>query len=305
MRKTSVLSRVASIAKHDGIIELARKLLRRVFPPRLKELQLHAHRFEDRIGLEIGGPSQFFSKRGLTPVYPIARRIDNSNYSAVTVWGGSEVAIDRFVYNPEREPGKQYIHEATALAAVAPESYDFVLSSHVLEHIANPIKALMEWMRVLRPGGILLLVVPHKDGTFDHRRPTTTLTHLIDDFNKDTGENDTTHLPEILALHDLSLDPAAGTREEFKARSLENAKNRCLHHHVFDTRLVIDAVNYVGLQIRFVRPVLPMHIVVLAEKLRTSAVADNHTLLAHPTPYAGTSPFISDQPSANQASPDN
>ncbi len=305
MKLTSVISEVISVVQQEGVVELARKVLRQFFPPRLKEFRLHAHQLTNRIGLEIGGPSQIFSARGLTPVYPIAGRIDSSNYSAVTVWGGSEVAIDRFIYSPARTPGKQYINEATELATMASESYDFVLSSHVLEHIANPIKALKEWTRVLRPGGILLLVVPHKDGTFDHRRPTTTLTHLIDDLNKDTGENDATHLPEILALHDLSLDPAAGTPGEFKARSLENAINRCLHHHAFDTRLVVDVVNYVGLQIRFVRPVLPMHIVVLAERLRTSAIADNHTFLAHPSPYAGTSPFISDQLSANQASPDN
>lgn len=305
MRKASILSRVVSIVKRDGIIELARKVLRRVFPRQLKEFQLHAHRFADRIGLEIGGPSQIFSKRGLTPVYPIAGRVDNSNYSAVTVWGGSGATNDRFIYSPERAPGKQYINEATELTATASESYDFVLSSHVLEHIANPIKALKEWTRVLRPGGTLLLVVPHKDGTFDHRRPTTTLAHLIDDFSKDAGENDATHLPEILALHDLSLDPAAGTPDEFKARSLENAKNRCLHHHTFDTHRAVEVVNYAGLQIRFVLPVLPMHIVVLAEKLRSPAIADNHLFLANPSPFAITSPFSSDRLPANRVGPGN
>ena len=305
MTLPSILNRVVSVTRDNGIIELAGKVWRWFFPPRLRKFNLHTHRFRDRIGLEIGGPSEIFSKRGLAPVYSLAGRIDNSNYSAVTVWGYPTAAIDHFIFNPGREPGNQYINEATKLATVASESYDFVLSSHVLEHIANPIKALQEWMRVLRAGGALLLVVPHKDGTFDHRRPTTALAHLIDDLNNNTDEDDTTHLPEILALHDLSLDLAAGTLEEFKARSLENVKNRCLHHHVFDTRLVVEVVNYVGLQIRFVRPVLPMHIVVLAEKLRASAIADNHTFLAHPTPYAGTSPFISDQLSANQASPDN
>lgn len=301
MKKASILSRVVSIAKRDGFIELTRKVLRRVFPQQLKEFQLHSHRFADRIGLEIGGPSQIFSKRGLAPVYPIAGRIDNSNYSAVTVWGGSEATNDRFIYSPERAPGKQYINEATELTTVASEPYDFVLSSHVLEHVANPIKALKEWMHVLRPGGTLLLVVPHKDGTFDHRRPTTTLAHLIDDFSKDTGENDATHLPEILALHDLSLDPMAGTLEEFTARTQENAKNRCLHHHAFDTSLVVEVVNLAGLQIRFVRPVLPMHIVMLAEKLRSPAIADNHLFLANTPPYAIISPFGSDRPTAKSA----
>ena len=31
-------------------------------------------------------------------------------------------------------------------------------------------------------GGALLLVVPHREGTFDHRRPVTELEHLVADF---------------------------------------------------------------------------------------------------------------------------
>ncbi len=299
MRVTSVPGKMVSVAQHGGVIKLARKVWRRFFPPRLREFRRHTHRFANRIGLEIGGPSQIFSKRGLTPVYPIARRVDNSNYSAVTVWGGSDATNDHFIYSPERATGKQYINEATELTTVASESYDFVLSSHVLEHVANPIKALKEWVRVLRPGGALLLVVPHKDGTFDHRRPISTLAHLIDDFNKNMGEDDMTHLPEILALHDLSLDPAAGTAEEFRSRSLNNAINRCLHHHTFNTRLVAEMVDFAGLQIHFVSAALPMHIVLLAEKLPTPIKPDNSHFLTDLPAYSTSSPFRSDRASGN------
>jgi ubiquinone/menaquinone biosynthesis C-methylase UbiE len=76
----------------------------------------------------------------------------------------------------------QHIVEATAMARFATASYDFVLASHVLEHIANPILALCEWKRLLKDRGVLVLLLPHKDKTFDHRRPVTTLEHLIADF---------------------------------------------------------------------------------------------------------------------------
>jgi SAM-dependent methyltransferase len=39
-------------------------------------------------------------------------------------------------------------------------SYDFALASHVLEHLPNPAAALLEWRRVLKPGGRLLLFMP-------------------------------------------------------------------------------------------------------------------------------------------------
>lgn len=42
-------------------------------------------------------------------------------------------------------------------------SQDFVFSSHLLEHIEDHVAALTEWWRVLKPGGHLVLYLPHKD----------------------------------------------------------------------------------------------------------------------------------------------
>jgi SAM-dependent methyltransferase len=62
---------------------------------------------------------------------------------------------------------------------VSDESQDFVISSHVIEHFFDPIKALREWMRVVRPGGYIFIIAPHKERTFDRDRPRTTLAELI------------------------------------------------------------------------------------------------------------------------------
>lgn len=42
------------------------------------------------------------------------------------------------------------------------DSQDFVFSSHLLEHIDDYRAALAEWWRVVRPGGHLVLYLPHK-----------------------------------------------------------------------------------------------------------------------------------------------
>ena len=42
------------------------------------------------------------------------------------------------------------------------ESQNFVYSSHCLEHIENYKEALVEWWRVLKFGGHLIITVPHK-----------------------------------------------------------------------------------------------------------------------------------------------
>lgn len=43
------------------------------------------------------------------------------------------------------------------------ESLDFVFSSHCLEDISNTENTLKEWIRVIKPGGFLVLYLPHKD----------------------------------------------------------------------------------------------------------------------------------------------
>ncbi len=59
----------------------------------------------------------------------------------------------------------------------ADDSYDFVFSSHVIEHFPDPIKALEEWVRVARR--YVVAIVPHRDRTFDSNRSLTTVDELI------------------------------------------------------------------------------------------------------------------------------
>jgi len=42
----------------------------------------------------------------------------------------------------------------------ADESFDLILCNHVLEHVPDDLKAMVEMRRVLKPGGIALLSVP-------------------------------------------------------------------------------------------------------------------------------------------------
>jgi SAM-dependent methyltransferase len=44
-----------------------------------------------------------------------------------------------------------------------PQTYDAVHSSHCLEHMVDPVKALNEWWSLIKPGGYIVLVVPDED----------------------------------------------------------------------------------------------------------------------------------------------
>lgn len=232
---------------------------------------LCAELLNGKTGMEIGGPSSRFRRSGLLPVYRHAARVDNCNFSGETVWEGSVDESKPFRPEPGVAAGTQYVLEATELLGIADQAYDFVCSSHVLEHVANPLRALCEWKRVLRPGGALVLVLPHKDDAFDHRRPVTKLDHLIDDFERNVGEDDLTHLDEILQLHDLALDPPAGDIDSFRERSLQNFSNRCLHHHVFDEQLVVDVAEHAGFQTLAVESFHPYGIILVGVNRKVSA----------------------------------
>lgn len=72
------------------------------------------------------------------------------------------------------------------------------------------------------------------------------------------------HLPEILALHDLSRDPGAGSPEEFRVRSLANASSRCLHQHVFDEESARGLLAAAGLEVRVAEVSRPLHLCLIA-----------------------------------------
>lgn len=212
-------------------------------------------------GIEIGGPSGVFGPNSPLELYGAVQSLDNCNFSSSTVWAEQE---PEFQFDPDKAPGRSYFCEGSDMAPVASAGYDFVLSSHNLEHFANPAKALKEWLRILKPGGALVLALPDRRWTFDHRREPTDVDHMMADYAGNIGEDDLTHLPEIFEKHDLSMDPGAGTPENFRERSLDNLTHRCLHHHVFDKSNTRELLERVGYRVLSLDRAEPNHLLVLA-----------------------------------------
>lgn len=189
----------------------------------------------NKFGVEIGGPSHI-----ATTIYQNANNLDNVIFSRNTVWSNHSNVYNYY----QKKQGKVIINDAVNIRGVDNESYDFLFASHCLEHIANPLKAINEWLRIVKDNGYIIIVVPEKSYCFDHKRDYSKFSTLLSQYQKNVSEDDLSTLPEILRNHDLSMDPQAGTFEKFTKRSLDNFNNRCLHHYVYNDELLIEICNY-------------------------------------------------------------
>ena len=237
-----------------------------IIKPQKKTTIQFAKLLKGKTGLEIGGPSPIFRQKSYYPAYLYARQIDGVNFSTNTVWEGNITEGNTYNYLSGYPAGKQYIAEASELTGIENNQYDFLLSSHSLEHIANPLKALKRWNEVLKPGGTLCLILPNKEATFDKERPYTTMDHLVNDLERNVSEHDDTHFDEVIEYHLVSLDHGLKSKEELIVRTKDNYINRCVHHHVFSFETIKQMLAFCGFEVQFQKEIHGINLFTLAVK---------------------------------------
>ena len=107
--------------------------------------------------------------------------------------------------------------DAQYLATVADGTYDFLHSSHCLEHMVDPPTALSHWVRVVKPGGHLVITVPDEE-LYEHL-------HWPSRYNADhkwsfTIYQEESRLPRSLNVLEL-LMPLASQVEILKVERIE------------------------------------------------------------------------------------
>ncbi len=268
-----IIKVITGVLKKNGLLHgapvLTSALFNRFFPKRIKDYEKYTVHFVGANGLEIGGPTRMFSRIGCLPIYPVVANLDCCNYSEMTGWNGA--VREGMTYNYHKdEIGYQYICDAVDLRPIQARAYDFILASHVIEHIANPLKAISDWLRVLRDDGILLIIAPNGNIT-DPGRPVSTMSHLIEDFEKDTKEDDLAHLPEALKMIKDNTKHPSDDHESLTKNMANNYKTRYLHHHVFNADILAVVFDYFRLAV--IAPVElfpPHHIIVMGKKAKNN-----------------------------------
>lgn len=120
------------------------------------------------------------------------------------------------------------IDDGEILATVPDSSLDFVIANHMIEHSQDPITALKNWLRVIRHGGIVYLVVPDKRHTFDKDRPITSINHVMLDYVQGTERSRENHFREWAeSMYKLPENEALARVRELMEM------NYSIHYHVW------------------------------------------------------------------------
>jgi SAM-dependent methyltransferase len=126
------------------------------------------------------------------------------------------------------------------LQAFPDQSQDFVICSHVVEHLAEPIGLLADLHRILRPGGVLLILLPDRHRTFDRSRDGTPLDHLVAEFESGVTEVDAAHIHDFAEKTGTPLGASASQRRA----NIELHLKRSIHVHCWDDEEFFSVLLY-------------------------------------------------------------
>lgn len=158
-----------------------------------------------RRSVEIGGPSMFagslyraiagddLDRTGSSDLftniaYPLSPCTDGEGYDYT-----SSLTDNTAFHGPfEWHLGNTLVRHGAHLHGIKNSSVGVVFASHNLEHYVDPIAALLEWDRILEPGGNLVLILPFGPKTYDSGRTLATTQELLWIHNsiKEFGESE-------------------------------------------------------------------------------------------------------------------
>jgi SAM-dependent methyltransferase len=157
------------------------------------------------------------------------------------------------------------ITDGFRLRCIAPDSQDFIIANHVLEHTTDALGTLKNWLGVLRPGGLIFVAVPRGERCFDRGRAITSADHFLEDFrlcaigaHEQMRERNLVHVEEHLAISAPALAkidgvawvPLEGVEHQRQIDRLLGQDSAQIHHHVFTRDSFFSLLGLLGEQVR-------------------------------------------------------
>ncbi len=131
--------------------------------------------------------------------------------------------------------------------SVPDNHYDFVFSSHVLEHSPNILYALKEQLRIVKKGGLVYAVIPDKNHTYDVLRQTVPLQVLVQRL-----DNHDFSIPADL-VEDLLMNttghPMYTDKSPARLQELIQNPSSMHHYYVYDCENVTAILNWLQINL--------------------------------------------------------
>ena len=175
----------------------------------------------------------------------------------------TDVLVNRCKPNPNRDESRvvplDYVIGNHSISKVVDQKFDYVVASHVIEHLPNMFGWLRDLAKVLNTNGSIFLVIPDYRFTFDMKRPLSSLGELI--------ENDRNQLqkPSFRSVfdqryyhrqasshqiwqarqksHKLELEPSFNSRSAFAFAKRSDAEYIDVHCNVFEPESFAELIN--------------------------------------------------------------
>lgn len=138
------------------------------------------------------------------------------------------------------------------VACFGPETFDFIIANHVLEHTDDALGALTAWAARIRPGGHLFITLPIADKCFDRGRPPTPLEHLIDDHRlkqnaefQALADRNLKHYQDWVCISEANINgltsPEAENEQRWRSLAQQKAE---IHFHTFSKQSLAGLMNH-------------------------------------------------------------
>ncbi|MEG4483644.1 methyltransferase domain-containing protein [Microcoleus sp. D2_18a_B4] len=138
------------------------------------------------------------------------------------------------------------VDNGETLSSIPDNSWDFVIANHMIEHCQNPIGTLENFLRVLKPGGLVYMGVPDKRHTFDIDRPLTSIDHLIRDYKEGPEWSKLGHYEEFIRLVDKPPEEQVAVRIQHLLDI-----DYSIHFHVWTAESFPELLEYCQKQLGF------------------------------------------------------
>ena len=180
------------------------------------------------------------------------------------------------------------IDDGERLDTIEPESVDFIVANHFLEHCEDPIRTIQTHLSKLKPGGTLFYAVPDKRYTFDFQRPRTTLEHVIEDHEHGPEHSRAEHYLEWATLVGHSSQAPSDEQARAQAEQLQR-DGYSIHFHVWTQADLAALMFHIhqrlgNFEVETIRRRSIENIVVLRKHGEPPTSEPDPTSIAEPTP---------------------